>query len=145
MVTWFLNLFRDKPRLQCGGEGICEVVVRGQVCGTIKYRKPTSDEKLDYVYRLQSGLGSEAQLKEISGAGENKAQKCHEILIRDLSIPLAQKIFIGSTGFTDKENKPIDALSIENQFSLIAEYFSFALVDLVAHAYTADGVVKKKY
>lgn len=144
MFQFISNIFA-KPRLQCGGEGICEVVVSGKVAGTIRYRKPTSDEKLDYIYQLQNGLGTESQLKEIKTAGENKAKKCHEILIRDLSIPLAEKIFITSTGFTDKDNKPIDALSTEVQFKMIAEYFSFALVDLVAYAYASQGVVKKKY
>lgn len=144
MFQFVSNIFA-KPRLQCGGEGICEVVVSGKVAGTIRYRKPTSDEKLDYIYQLQNGLGTESQLKEIKTAGENKAKKCHEILIRDLSIPLAEKIFITSTGFTDKDNKPIDALSTEAQFRMIAEYFSFALVDLVAYAYASQGVVKKKY
>ena len=144
MFQFISNMF-SKPRLQCGGEGICEVVVSGKVAGTIRYRKPTSDEKLDYIYQLQQGLGTEAHLKEIKDSGGNKAKKCHEILIRDLSVPLAEKIFIGSTGFTDKDNKPIDNLSPEIQFKMIAEYFSFALVDLVAYAYASRGVVKKKY
>ena len=141
------EFFKMKKRniLQCGGEGLCDVMVSGKVCGTIRYRRPTSDEKLDYIYQLQKGLGTESLLKEVNNSGEGKAKKCHEILIRELSIPMAKKIFIGSTGFTDKENKPIDLCTIDDQFKLISEYFSFALVDLVAYAYATQGIVKKKY
>ena len=145
MFDFFVNVFKRKPLLQCGGEGLCEILVSGKIAGTIRYRNPTSDEKLDYVYQLQRGLGTESQLKEISTADGNKAKKCHEILIRDLSIPLAKKIFIGSTGFIDNDGKQIDKYDTEKQFSLIAEYFGFSLVDLVAYAYATTGIVKKKY
>lgn len=145
MFDFLSNVFKRRPLLQCGGEGLCEIIVSGKVAGTIRYRNPKSDEKLDYVYQLQRGLGTESQLKEISGAEGNKAKKCHEILIRDLSIPLAKKIFIGSTGFIDNEGKQIDKYDTDKQFDLIAEYFGFALVDLVSYAYAAQGIVKKKY
>jgi hypothetical protein len=58
---------------------------------------------------------------------------------------MAKKIFITSTGFTDKQNKPIDKLPNDEQFKLISEYFSYALVDLVAYAYATQGIIKKKY
>jgi hypothetical protein len=139
------NWFNKKNLLQCGGEGLCEIVVHGKVCGTIRYRRPTSDEKLDYVYQLQKGLGTESQLKEIAADKDNKAKKCHEILIRDLSIPMAKVIFLGSTGFSDEKMNPIDSLEIDKQFEIISKYYGYALVDLVAFVYATEGVVKKKY
>ena len=139
------NWFKKKNSLQCGGEGLCEIVVHGKVCGTIRYRRPTSDEKLDYVYQLQKGLGTESQLKEISADKDNKAKKCHEILIRDLSIPMAKVVFLGSTGFSDDKMNSIDNLEIDKQFEIISKYYGYALVDLVAYVYATEGVVKKKY
>jgi hypothetical protein len=126
-----------------GGEGLCEVVIAGKVCGTIRYRRPTSDEKLTYSYELQHGLGTEAQLKELAKAGD-KARKCHEMMIRDISIPFAKKIFLGCEGFIDVSGKAIGELPADEQFNRVKEYYSHALVDLVAIAYTTEGAVKKK-
>ena len=141
-----VQIFNKKPSLLCGGEGLCEIIIKGKVAGTIRYRRPTSDEKLDYVYQLQKGLGTESQLKEINGTSkEDKAKKCHEILIRDLSIPMAKIVFAGSTGFIGEDGKPIDGLQIDKQFEIISKYYGYALVDLVAFVYATEGTVKKKY
>lgn len=144
MFDFIRNAFTKKQQLFCGGDGLCEIIVKGKVCGTIKYRRPTSDEKLDYVYQLQKGLGSESQLKEVSNSGDNKAKKCHEILIRDLSIPLAKNVFTGSTGFAHN-GVLIDSLEIDRQFEFISKYYGYAFVDLVAYVYATEGIVKKKY
>lgn len=141
----FWDIFKRKQKLLCGGDGLCEVVVSGKVCGTIKYRRPTSDEILDYVYQLQNGLTSESTLKEIKDSEGNKSKKCHEILIRDLSIPMAKKVFLGSVGFYNEQGKPIDNEPIDKQFDYIAKYHSFAIIDLVAIVYQPQGYVKKKY
>ncbi len=145
MWKWLVGLFKPRQPLRCGGEGLCDIISGGKVCGTIKYRRPTSDEILDYVYQFQQGLGTESQLKEIKGTKDNKAKKCHEILIRDLSVPMAKKIFLGSTGFIDEQGKKLDTLSIDEQFAYIAKFHSFALVDLVAIVYQPQGYLKKKY
>lgn len=128
----------------CGGEGAIDVVVNHKVCGTIRYRRPTSDEKLDYLFQTQKGLGSESQLKEIKNS-DNKDKKCFEILIRDLSIPFAKKIFISAEIFLDDNGEPIENNKNDKQFELLKTYWSHALVDMVAIAYAAEGVVKKKY
>ena len=139
-----LNWFKKRQPLRCGGEGLCEFISGGKVCGTIRYRRPTSDEKLDYVYQIQKGLGTESHLKEI-GDAKDKAKKCHEILMRDLSIPMAKIVFISSTGFIDDTGKPIDGLEPDKQFELISKFFGYALVDLVAQVFATEGTVKKKY
>ena len=144
MFKQILNLFSPRRPLICGGEGLLEVSVGGKVCGTIRYRRPTSDEKLDYLYQLQSGLGTELQLKEIKDA-KNKNKKCHEIAIRDLSIPFAEKVFCSAEGFIDGDSNKVDALDTGKQFKLIKDYWSHALVDLVAIAYSTEGTVKKKF
>lgn len=144
MINYLINLLKPKKRIICGGEGAIEVIIDGKVCGIIKYRRPTSDEKLDYLFVSQKGLGTESQLKEITDS-ENKDKKCFEILIRDLSIPYAKKIFIGAEQFIDDKGKPIESNSADVQFCLLEKYWSHALVDMVAIAYAAEGVVKKKF
>lgn len=145
MFKWIVNIFKPRRQILCGGEGLCEVSIDGKVCGTIKYRRPMSDEMLDYLYQYQTALGTETQLKEIKDASGNKAKKCHEILVRDLSIPMAKKIFLGATGFITDVGEKIEDLSVDAQFDCLAKYHSFALVDLVAIVYQPQVFVKKKY
>lgn len=145
MWNWIVNLFKKKNLLMCGGEGLCEIVVKGKVCGTIRYRRPTSNEKLDYTYQLQKELIKESKLKEISETKDDKAKKCHEILLRDISIPMARKIFICSSGFFDNEGKSIDNIDPGKQFEIIMEYYGYVLYDFCEYAYAAEGIVKKKY
>ena len=137
------NVFCAPPQLICGGDGVIEIIVSNKVCGVIRYRRPTSDEKLDYLYQLQKGIGTELQLKEIQSAND-KSKKCHEIMVRDLSIPFAEKIFLGSELFRDDHGKTIDNQPLNKQFDTLKTYWSHALVDMVAIAYATEGVVKKK-
>lgn len=138
------NPFRKPPRLLCGGEGTCEVLANGKVCGTISYREPTSNEKLDYAYQFQSILNTESQLKEISDS-ENKRKKIHEILVKNVGIPFSKKIFLRSTGFLDDKGKPIDSLPADEQFNFIEQYFGFALIELTTIAFETNNAIKKKF
>ena len=137
------NVFKPSP-LVCGGEGVIEIALNNKTVSKIFYRLPTSDEKLDYVYQFQSGLGAQLQLKEIKDA-KDKAKKCHEVLIRDLSIPFAKKVFTGARGFIDANGELIENKPINDQFELIKTYWSHVLTDLVAIAYATEGTVKKKF
>ena len=144
MIRWFINFFKPRSRIICGGEGAIEIVINGKTCGIIKYRRPTSNEKLDYLFQTQKGIGTESQLKEIKGAND-KGKKCFEILMRDLSIPYAKKIFLNAEIFIDDKGNPIENNKPDKQFDLLEKYWSHALVDMAAIAYATEGVVKKKY
>lgn len=139
-----VSYFKRHSYFVCGGEGAIEVIKNGKFCGIIYYRRPTSDEKLDYFYCMQKEIGTELQLKEIKNA-KDKNKKCHEIILRDVSIPFAEKIFLRAEKFKGDKDNTIESKTPSKQFELLKLYWSNILVDLVSIAYEIEGIVKKKY
>jgi hypothetical protein len=138
------NWFKSRRPLICGGSGEIEVHRDGKLVGSIYYRRPTYEEILAYQYEYSDGLGSELQLKEIKNDNK-KLKKIQEIVVRDLFLPNAEKIFIGSSGLVDGNGKPIEELQVKDQFKHIKKYHGYILVDMVAIAFKIDAVCKKKH
>lgn len=145
MINWLRRLFTPKRPFICGGEGYIEVVdALGRPVAGMWYRRPTSDEKLDYVYQQQHALAnSEERLREVQEAGD-KAKKCHEIIWRDLCLPFAETVFLRSWGYVDGKGGKLAPLGKDEQFVHLKEHQAHHLVDMVGIAFSAAGVVKKK-
>jgi len=143
-MQFMFNLFKKKQPLVCGGNGCIEVYREGKTIGSVYYRRPTYEEILAYQYEYAEGIGSELQLKEIK-RDKKKIKKIQEIVVRDLFLPNAEKIFVSSKGFYDDNDNPIDSLETEKQFNYIKKYHGYILVDMVAIAYKIDTICKKKH
>ena len=147
MTNWIKKLFTKRKYIVCGGVACCEVTDKyGKVMAEIWYRRPTSDEVFNYMYDVQFGLASESNVKELSGEKsiKERAKKCHEIMLRDLSLPYAELIFDHCIGFYDDKLKDVFQLSKEEQFAFLGKYRSHNLIDLVIKAFETDGTLKKK-
>jgi hypothetical protein len=143
MKKFIRYLFRHKTRLNCGGEGYCVIKdFYGREMGRLYYQRPDSDMRFDYTYALMNSLATEPRLREIESAVD-KTKKSHEIMIRDLSLPFAQKLFVRSEGYKDDAGRKLEAMSKEEQFKHIAKYYVHHFISMVSEVFTPESVLKK--
>jgi len=145
MIKWLKKTFTRRRSLFCGGDGCVSVTDNlGREVGVIWYRRPTSDEILNYAWQEQKMVGSESQLREVSEFKGDKAQKIHEVLVRDFWIPWAEKVFTSCTGFLDEKKETLDNKPKAKQFEFLKKYKAHLLSGMVGVAFRQEESVKKK-
>jgi hypothetical protein len=107
------------------------------------FMRPDSEMRLNYVYEMQEGISSEENLKKIK-ASKNRPKACHSLIVNEIAIPFAEKIFIRSEGYVADDGKPLETKSRVEQFEHLKKYHSHNLADMTAKAFEVDGTVKKK-
>jgi hypothetical protein len=144
MFQWITKILPRKKSFVCGGEGCIEFADSNKkTIGKIWYRKPTSDMILDYTYQSLNGLSSESNLRELESS-KKKEKTCHEIMIRDLCIPFAGKVYLRCEGFVTEDKKPLEQLERDEQLAYLIKWQSHMVVQMVMIAFAVDSVVKKK-
>jgi hypothetical protein len=140
------RLLTAKRAIVGDGEGCCEVIDRfGRPVAWIWYRRPTSNDRLDFAYQQQNALtNSESGLREIRKA-ENKAKKLHELMLRDLHIPFAERVFVGCAGYVRGDGTKVESLARDDQFVYMKTNHAEHLTDMVSQVFAVEGIVKKKY
>lgn len=147
MIKWIKGLFTKKKSLICGGVGRCAVVDNlDREIGNIYFDRPTSKQKMDYIYDVENVANNKSKLKELSseGNGDSVSKKAYEVVINELCIPHAEKVFNKCDGYTDSDGNEISKLTREEQFNFLKEYYAHNLVDMVVCAFSIDEKIKKK-
>lgn len=138
------KLFSKKEKLLCGGVGILEIKDKlNNVIGSIKYNRPNSDQKLDYIFKMQSGIIKEDSLKQISNS-DNKMHSTYKIMVENICMPYAKKIFVSANGYFIDGQK-IEEFDKEKQFELIKKYYGYHLVKMIEYAFEDNSILKKKF
>lgn len=147
MWKWIKRFFTPQKNFICGGEGFIEFVdALGRVKSKIYFMRPDSDMRLNYAHEYQDKTANDKQLREIKAdqdKGGNTSKKIYQIIIRDLFLPYAEKIFSRSEMYCDENRKPIDNWEKEKQFALIKKYYSHHLINMVTTAFGDDSTLKK--
>ncbi|MBU0586336.1 hypothetical protein KJ780_02395 [Candidatus Micrarchaeota archaeon] len=143
-----LNIFKKikkKNRIICGGEYCAEILQKGKTVGKIYYRQPDYDEVLTFVYENEFLLTTSDEIKAISKMdNKDKIPGMHKKIDKDIFRRFGEKIFIRSEGFCDKNETPLEELNPEEQFVIIAKYYSHCIQEIVSKAYAVETSVKKK-
>lgn len=138
------NLFTRKKPIVCGGEGSVSVVDSlGREVGCLYYTRPDSDMKVSFAWDNQKEIEREGVLKEISLA-DHKIKKIYEVLVRDLYVPYARKIFTRCTGYVDENKKSLDNAGREEQMRVLEKFYVHHFADMAAAAFSPSHSVKKK-
>lgn len=144
MLRWIKGLFTPKQKLICGGQGCCEVVDSlDRPIAWLYYNRPDSETKMDYIYDVENIANNKSRLKEIS-VEKNTGKQAYDMVINELCVPYAEKVFVRCKGYVDEEKKSIDNLSKELQFNYLKTYYTHNLVDMVVNAFAINEKVKKK-
>ena len=144
MLTLLKRIFSRKSRLQSGGNGCCDVLdPLGRVLGQVYYSRPTSEMRRDYLYNLHNSLCTESNLNEVSKAAL-KAKAVHDVLVHEITIPYAEKIFISCSGFEKENGTTLDSATQAEQFDVLKKYHDHVLSRLVDIAYSVSTTLKKK-
>lgn len=147
MFNKIVKLFAGKPRpLMMGGVGCCEVVDRlDRVVGKLYFKRPNSQQKIDYIYDVENVANNQSKLKEL-GKTDNPSRNSYNYVIYELCVPYAEEIFEKAEGYRLEGGKEfIDLLPREKQLEYLKQYYMHNLIDMVVQAYAIEERVKKKY
>lgn len=144
MFNFFSRIFGKTQPLICGGKQEICVIHGGKHIGSVFYIRPEYEQILAYQYKYTECLDSELHLKNIEKS-KQKLKEMQDIIVKELFLPEAKKIFCGSKGFFDGNGKSIDNKSIDEQYDFVSKYFGYVLIDMVAIAFKVDTVCKKKH
>ena len=115
--------------------------------GFLFFRRPHSDEILDFIYEESELLSDEGRLRKIRDAAATEKKKVmHKMNVREFWIPWAKKIFMRCEGqFKDERGQLLEKLPTDEQFRFLSEFKAYMLVDMTGVAFNQEGLVKKKY
>ena len=142
-LAWLFKVKNDTG--QCGGVECVEVVGKFDSPTGMKiyYNRPTSNQKLGYMYDYQNLITDDSKLRQTSKMKAKYADMAEQ-LIDKLWLPYAEKIFSHCEGFFDENGKPLEKKTKEEQFAAIKEYHSYYFTTLCDIAYSLNTKVKKK-
>ena len=121
MWDWF---FYKPEKGYCGGVECLEIVGRfgKKTDMKIYYNRPTSDQIMSYTYDYQNIIESDNKLRQI-GNQKNQFADMAKRLLKIIFVPYSKPIFNRCEGFLDKDGKPVEKKTPEEQFLLIMTRF----------------------
>lgn len=135
---------RPNKSFTCGGEGLITVTdIYGRISAKIWYDRPTSEMIMTYAWELSQITNDESNLKQIKDS-ENKMSEMHKVLWDKVMLPYAEKVFLRSVGYVDKNGEPIDRLTSQEQFEIIKKFNAHHLAQMAEKVFSSGVIVKKK-
>lgn len=145
LLNKIVGLFVKNSDGFCGGIECVDIVGRYGTDTKMKiyYTRPTSDMILSYTYDYQMIIEDDNKLKQISKK-KNQFAEMAKLLMENIFIPSAKRIFHHCEGFKDDSGKPLENKKPEEQFELLSKYHSYYFADLCNIAFSLTNKCKKK-
>lgn len=140
MSSKLIKHFKKPRAYTCGGEEYCEFTNYEGCKARIYYRKPTSDEVVNYTYAsacINSGEDGLRKLKE-ELRDNNKTNALYHLTLRELFIPYALKVILRWEGYKDANGKVV------TEFDTLVKFYSSHVANMCALAYLCTDKYKKK-